>query len=92
MDLPKNTPKKEQLFSGSQQIGAHGLPLHQVSKRQSSDERIQLMSTGYHCLVDVDGKSCHELKKQREVCNLHELAARTEFKLQPRLHLPYQPH
>jgi len=50
------------------------------------------MSTGYHCLVDVDGKSCHELKKQREVCNLHELAARTEFKLQPRLHLPYQPH
>lgn len=28
-DLPNNLPKKEQLFSGSQQIGAHGLPLHQ---------------------------------------------------------------
>jgi hypothetical protein len=49
------------------------------------------MSTGYHCFVDVDVRPCHELKKQREVCNLHEVA-RTEFKLQPRLHLPYQPH
>ena len=74
MDLPKNTPKKEQLFSGSQQIGAHGLPLHQVSKRQSSNERIQSMSTGYHCFVDVDVRSCPEVKKQREVCNLHEMA------------------